>query len=83
MSELRDAIAFFDSTGDLPSEVVYSPEQLVILAAARRVANPVGRFEANANVVVWTESFGFATAAYTSLDDGEYLVLGITEDTNE
>ena len=49
--------------------------------AARRVVNPVGKFEANVSVVVWTEGFGFATAAYTSLPDGEYLVIDTTEDT--
>ena len=39
MSELQDALAFFDDTGGIPPEVVYSPEQLVILDAAKREAN--------------------------------------------
>ncbi len=40
MSELQDALDCFNDTGQMPPEVVYSPEQLVILDAARKVADP-------------------------------------------
>lgn len=39
MTDLQDALDFFDNTGDMPPKVVYSPEQLVILDAARQEAN--------------------------------------------
>ncbi len=52
MSELTDAIDYFETT-EPPPEVVYSKQQLIIIDAARKVANPdieaaakkVARFE--------------------------------------
>ena len=38
MSDLQDALNYFN-TADPPPEVVYSPEMLVVLDAARREAN--------------------------------------------
>ena len=37
---LQDALDYFDKTGEMEPATVYSPEQLVILDAARKYANP-------------------------------------------
>ncbi len=40
MSDLQDALDYFDDTGDMPADVVYAKEMLTVLEAARLVADP-------------------------------------------
>ena len=85
LTELQDALDWIVRATDIELVDPENEEKLnIVIKAARKYANPDGKFEADANVVVeWSEDLGFKTIGYisTGLADGEYLVIRITEDT--